>query len=267
MLVRCPAKVNLFLAVGEPDERGYHPVRTVYQAIGLYDELLIERSNEDEVSCDWAELPLENTMTKALRLLRELAPVPPLRLTLTKRIPTEAGLGGGSTDAAGVIRYAMKSFPEVVSDASAREIAFAVGADVPFFLVGGRAKATGYGEVLEPLPDPAQEWLVIVKPNEAVSTREAYAALDHAPREWLEFGTDLHNDFERVAPCICGDIAERLQVHGATRALLCGSGSAVFGVFSDQAAAERGRGRMASEGFDRNWVVPTLSREESLWTS
>jgi 4-diphosphocytidyl-2-C-methyl-D-erythritol kinase len=266
MLVRCPAKVNAFLSVGPRDARGYHPVRAVYQAVGLFDELLVEKAERDEVVCDWPDLPAENTMTKALRFLREQANLPPLRLALRKGIPSQAGLGGGSSDAAGVIRAAMRMLPEQVGGQFAFEVALAVGADVPFFLVGGRARATGYGEKLEPLEDVARSWLLIVKPRESVSTAEAYAALDGERYEWREFGEGLYNDFERVAPCVCGEIAERMQVHGALGALLCGSGSAVFGVFGTEAAANLARARMSDEGFTDSWVAPTLTREESLWT-
>jgi 4-diphosphocytidyl-2-C-methyl-D-erythritol kinase len=267
MLVRCPAKVNTFLSVGPPDSRGYHPLRTVFQAVGLFDELSIERADYDEFTCDWPDLPTENTMTKALRLLRELAPIPPLRIELKKRIPSQAGLGGGSSDAAGVVRFAQRAYGEYVSEHFAREVAIAVGADVPFFLVGGRARGTGYGEALEPLADAPTQWFLIVKPDEAVSTAEAYRALDSAAREWREFSDEPYNDFERVAPCVCGEIAERLQVHGAISALLCGSGSAVYGAFTDERAASGAKERIGSEGFRDAWVVPTLTREESLWTS
>jgi 4-diphosphocytidyl-2-C-methyl-D-erythritol kinase len=138
---------------------------------------------------------------------------------------------------------------------------------VPFFLLGGKARATGYGELLEPLSDVPTKWLLIVKPTESVSTGEAFHALDAAPREWRDFSDEPYNDFERVAPCVCGEIAERLQVHGATHALLCGSGSAVYGAFTDESGATRAKERMAAEGFDEAWVAPTLTREESLWTS
>ncbi len=267
MLVRCPAKVNLFLSVGPPDANRFHPIRTVFQAVGLYDELEIAASERDEVVSDWPELPTENTVTKALRLLRELVPVPPVHITVRKRIPAQSGLGGGSSDAAGLVRAVQRMYPDYTSDQFAHEVAVAVGSDVPFFLVGGRAKATGYGEKLDPLPDQSHKWLLIVKPDESVSTKEAYASLDRAPREWKEFSDELHNDFERVAPCICGEIAERLQVHGADGALLCGSGSAVFGVFDSENLAQSAMANMASEGFDTSWVAPTLTREESLWTS
>jgi 4-diphosphocytidyl-2-C-methyl-D-erythritol kinase len=267
MVVECPAKVNTFLAVGLREPNGYHPVRTVMQAVGLFDSMTIEVSDRDGLECSWEGLPAENTVTKALRLLRELADVPPLWITLQKRIPAQAGLGGGSSDAAGLIRAVRAMMPDLVSERFAFEVAAAVGSDVPFFLVGGRARATGYGEKIEALPDVPKEWLLIVKPDASVSTAEAYALLDSHQYEWREFSEGLYNDFERVAPCVCGDIAERLMVHGASGALLCGSGSAVFGVFGSEESALGALVAMANEGFDQSWVAPTLTREESLWMS
>ena len=267
MRVRCPAKVNTFLSVGPRDARGYHPIRTRFQAVGLFDELEVEPADEDTFACDWPGLPAENTVTKTLRLLRELVNSPPLRIVLTKHIPVQAGLGGGSSDAAGLIRAFRQMYPEQTPDHFLSEVAEAVGSDVPFFLVGGRAEGTGYGERLKPLPDLPKEWMLIVKPQESVSTAEAYALLDGTDREWRPFGEEYFNDFERVAPCICGEISERLQVHGASAALLCGSGSAVFGVFDSEQSASQAKHQMAAEGFVESWVVPTLTREESLWTS
>ncbi|MCH8978595.1 MAG: 4-(cytidine 5'-diphospho)-2-C-methyl-D-erythritol kinase [Armatimonadetes bacterium] len=279
MLVRCPAKVNLFLSVGPRDESGYHPLQTVFQAVGLYDELLVEEAGEDSLTCDWDGLPAENTLTKALRLLRELVPLPPLRLVLTKRIPAESGLGGGSSDAAGLIRAARKMMSDHCPERFAREVAAAVGADVPFFLVGGRAKGAGYGEIVEPLADGDRRWLLIVKPEEGVVTSAAYAALDRGVQarrptpqsgdletlgmtDWGDLG--LHNDFGQVAPKICRELSEKLLALGADGSLLCGSGSAVFGVFGSESDAVRAQGKMQPE---RSWIAPTLTREESLWTS
>ncbi|MEX2243140.1 MAG: 4-(cytidine 5'-diphospho)-2-C-methyl-D-erythritol kinase [Fimbriimonadaceae bacterium] len=267
MLVRCPAKVNTFLSVGAREESGYHPLRSVMQAVGLFDDLSLTVSEVDEIVCDCPDLPRENTMTKALRLLRELARVPPLRIELTKRIPAQSGLGGGSSDAAGVIRAARAMLPDEVSAQFAHEVASAVGSDVPFFLVGGRARVTGYGEIVEPLPDVPETWLLIVRPAEAVSTVEAYARLDESPREWREFSDEHYNDFERVAPCASLELSERLQTHGASGALLCGSGSAVFGTFPNEQDANTAKEKLSNEGFGQSYVARTLTREESLWTS
>ena len=128
LVVACPAKVNLFLSVGPPDATGYHPLRTVFQAISLFDELMIEIADRTEILCDWAGLPPENTLTKTLRLLQEIAILPPLRIYLNKRIPPQSGLGGGSSNAGGLIRAARKLVPSI-TDLEAFMIARAVGAD------------------------------------------------------------------------------------------------------------------------------------------
>jgi 4-diphosphocytidyl-2-C-methyl-D-erythritol kinase len=237
------------------------------QTVGLFDELDITTATRDEIDCDWPDLPAENTVSKALRLLRELVPVRPLHITIHKRIPAQSGLGGGSSDAAGLIRAVQRMYPDYTSDQFAHEVAVAVGSDVPFFLVGGLARATGYGEKVDPLPDAPTKWLLIVKPDESVSTGAAYLQLDGSPREWSEFMNELYNDFERVAPSVCCEIAQRLQVHGALGAQLCGSGSAVFGLFDTEDDAQSAMSRIASEGFETAWVTRTLMREESLWTS
>ncbi len=265
LTVRCPAKVNLFLAVGPADGRGYHPLRTVFQAIGLYDELRLEEG-EPGVEFLGAEVPAENTVTKALRLLSEVVPLPPLRIRVTKGIPGESGLGGGSSDAAGLLRAVPRLTGMTVPAGELAGIASAVGADVPVFLVGGRARAEGYGERLTPLPDSGREWLVVVRPAVGCATGEAYRRLDEMTYEWREFpkGDTLYNDFERVAPCESLDLIERLQAHGARDAALSGSGSAVFGRFGQEDEARGAAKRLLSEGVPSVWVAPTLTRAESI---
>ncbi|QYK53011.1 MAG: 4-(cytidine 5'-diphospho)-2-C-methyl-D-erythritol kinase [Fimbriimonadaceae bacterium] len=268
----CPAKINSFLAVDPPDHSGYHPIRSIFRAISLADELSIQDSpsGKDEIICNWGDLPANNTLTKTLRFLRELLPIAPLRIELTKNIPNEAGLGGGSSDAAGLLRALGTVAPHFVTEQYQREVAFAVGADVTFFLTGGAAKAEGYGQFIEPLPDPEIWHLLLVKPEAGISTPQAYKKLDSTERPHREFPTDLkelYNDFERVAPCICGEIAERLQVHGAKGALLSGSGSAVFGVFETEALAQQAEKHIKSEELGETYLARTLTREESLATT
>ncbi len=258
MLVRCPAKINTFLAVGKLDRRKYHPLRTVFQAVGLFDDLEVEIASEDSFESS-VPLPERNTVTKARRLLGEVAEVPPLRIRLEKRIPSEAGFGGGSSDAAGLIRAVIALTGRPIPEKELGFVAAAVGADVPFFLVGGRARAEGYGEILTPLPDEPEEWLVLAKPEIGGSTPEMFGRLDQLDFEWREFPEDLretYNDFERVAPCECLDLIELLRLRGANRAGLSGSGSGVFGFFDTQEAAQR-----CATGIDvETWVVPTLAR-------
>jgi len=110
--VQCPAKINEFLAVGPRDARGYHPIRTILQAVGLFDELTIsDETEKDTFTCNW-DLPERNTITKAWTLGKELAPLPPLSVTLEKRIPIQGGLGGGSSDAAGFLLDVSHFFAE-----------------------------------------------------------------------------------------------------------------------------------------------------------
>jgi 4-diphosphocytidyl-2-C-methyl-D-erythritol kinase len=267
LAVRCNAKVNLFLSVAPKDARGYHPIRTIFQAIGLSDTLTIETgAAETRIECDWEGLPEQNTLTKTLGFLQEVASVPPLAIRLEKRIPAESGLGGGSSDAAGLLRALSQAMPGAIADPELMRIAAAVGADVPFFLVGGLAKGEGYGERLAPLPDAPREWLLVLKPEEGAGTREMYAALDRIAYPWRDFptGDELYNDFERVARPGSLSLIERLTAAGARDAGLTGSGSVVFGRFPSEAAAREAEARVAQLSQRRMWVVPTMTREESL---
>jgi 4-diphosphocytidyl-2-C-methyl-D-erythritol kinase len=269
MMIRvpCPAKVNLFLSVGPRDERNYHPIRTLFQAIGLFDYLDIEtNADADRISCNWPELPSENTLTKTLRLFREMVPTPPLRIHLEKNIPALTGLGGGSSDAAGLLRGLSFLAEPAPNREFLRDVAAAVGKDVPFFLVGGKARGEGYGECLVPLPDPDPAWFVIVRPQVDCSTAEAYAKLDSVKRPFLDFDerSGLYNDFERVAPSKSLEYVDVLQAYGAMGAMLCGSGSGVFGVFEEETSAKQAIYRLSQDSRIRTWLASSLTREESL---
>ncbi len=265
--VKCPAKINTFLAVGPPDSTGYHPLRTIFQAIDLCDELEIEPATATSISCDWADLPADNTLSKALRLFGEIASVPALAIHLTKRIPAESGLGGGSSDAAGLLRALVQICPGVPMD-HVEMIAATVGADVPFFLCGGRARAEAYGEKLTPLPDAPAQVVLIARPASGSGTAGAYRALDQIDRPFADWPADdrtTYNDFERVAAPASLNLINQMHQLGATCAGLSGSGSAVFGYFGNHQEAQN-----AAEQFGAGvatWVTRTLSRQESLWIS
>lgn len=262
--VLCPAKVNLFLAVGPLDHRGYHPIRTVFQAIDLCDVLRFRVADgEDRIECDWDGLPEENTMTRTLRLVRELIPVPPLHIELEKRIPAESGLGGGSSDAGGLLRALRKIVYPAPPEEFLHDVAAAVGKDVPFFLLGGRARGEGYGERLTPLPDPQGGWYVVVRPHGVgCSTKEAYARLDAMSYPFREFSNelDMYNDFERVAPCESLEYIETFGAYGARGALLCGSGSAVFGLFDDENSARMAVYRLSQDARISVWIAQPMPR-------
>lgn len=264
--IASPAKLNLFLAVGKKDASGYHPIRTIFQAIGLSDDVSIDLGvRENSVVFVGTEIPERNTVSKALRLMAEFCDLPNMAIRIVKNIPTEAGLGGGSSNAAAVIRVVRHLIPERFGERDAFSVAEAVGADVPFFLVGGRAKGEGYGEKLTPLPDPAPGWAVVVKPDYGHSTKEMYDALDEMDYPFAEFPeTDLrYNDFERYA-CDVTDRVERLLVFGAQSGGMTGSGSALYGLFADREKASQAKSRAEGEQLGQAWLVPLLSRAQSL---
>jgi 4-diphosphocytidyl-2-C-methyl-D-erythritol kinase len=181
-----------------------------------------------------------------------LTTIPPLAATLEKRIPAESGLGGGSSDAAGFLRGVESFLGQRVDSQPMADIAAAVGADVPFFLLGGRAEGRGYGEILTPLPDEPERWLVLAMPHVTCSTKEMYARLDEAGRP-----RKVANDFELVAPEQCLDLIKKLRELGSSQAGLSGSGSACFAYFNSQNEAD-----IAASQLPGVWrrVVPTLKR-------
>lgn len=265
--VRCPAKVNLFLSVGPRDGTGYHPIHTIFQAIGLCDDLFLTPVDEETTfDCNWPWVPDDNSVRQALKLVSEIATVPHLSIELVKRIPTQSGLGGGSSDAAGLLRGVQK-LTGVGSEAELRSVALAVGADVPFFMSGGRALGRGYGQRLTVLQDEPREWLLVAKPDIGCPTAEMYAKLDEMDYAWQEFPEDetlLYNDFEKVAPAECVELIDQLCRLGAKDAGLSGSGSAVFARFESEPLAEIACERLMEEFDGHAWVVPTLTRRESL---
>jgi 4-diphosphocytidyl-2-C-methyl-D-erythritol kinase len=265
--VQAPAKVNLFLSVGRPDRQGYHPLRTVFQAIGVYDRIHIAiGTGKCCVAFDVDEIPENNSITKAIELYAALTNLPPVTVRVLKGIPLQSGLGGGSSDAATVLQELQRRLGSPVPVEELSRIAAKVGADVPFFLVGGKARAEGYGEILKPMADEPTRWLLIACPEERCSTGLMFKKLDDLNYEWREFPEKdtIYNDFERVAPCACLELIERMRIHGAASAGLSGSGSAVFGVFDTRELAEHGARKLQAEGVPWVRVAPTLSREDSL---
>lgn len=264
-LTHAYAKFNPRLEVGPIDERGYHPLTTTFQTLSLHDKISAQIAAHDSIEFIDGNVPAENTVTKALRFAREVATFPPLAISVAKHIPSEAGLGGGSSDAAALLRLIRTIAPGMMRATDAHEIAQAVGADVAFFLVGGRADASGYGEVLTPLPDPPEEHYVLIMPATVTcSTKEAYGRLDtlNWQRGTGQEPNRYYNDFERVAPCESLDLIERLQALGAEDAVLCGSGAAVLGRFQSEAEA------LDAAAQVDGWPVRSVPREESLrvWT-
>jgi 4-diphosphocytidyl-2-C-methyl-D-erythritol kinase len=281
--VRLPAfaKINLCLHVVGRRPDGYHELRTIFQAISLHDTLELSRTSKPGIFLETTDATLpagpENLVYRALENLGcEVGFRGGIRARLEKRIPVARGLGGGSSDAAaaliGMLRLTKKRLPldRLIA------IAAGLGADVPFFLFGGRALAVNRGDEIYPLDDLPKRTIVVVSPrNIGVNTKEAYqwmsAELTKSPKPpniwgfcalcWSRQGT-VSNDFE--APVFSrhprlGEIRDGLLKRGAANAALAGSGSAVFGVFRNPAQARR-----AARAFpeDSVFVVETLSREK-----
>ena len=250
-----PGKVNLCLFVGEPRADGYHPLVSVFQSVSLADELRLEpapRATADEVVCSGVEGP--NLAARALAAYREASgwDGPPVRLTITKRVPIAAGMGGGSGDAAAALRLAAEAAGRP-GDPLLAELAPTLGADVPFQLARGRALVTGIGEHVEPLaPGPWGALLLLPSP-EALSTPAVYreadrlgsvrapAALATAEAQVRAGAVPAVNDLQAAARSLCPAIGAALaavSAAGAGDVLVSGSGPTVFGTFDDIERAE-----------------------------
>ena len=264
--VRACAKINLSLGVGPARHDGYHQVRTVLQAIDLHDTLTFTaRPGPFTIVCAEPGIPTDsrNLIWKAAFELSRITGLPGvegIEVRLQKRIPAEAGLGGGSSDAAATLRALSVLWKLKLDAAALASVARLVGADVPYFLVGGAAFGSGRGDDLLPLADIRPFHVVIAKPSFGVSTPAAYAWFDEdggvqaasrALAAWPEALLSVRNDLEppvtRRHPYVA-ELVARLEEQGADAAAMSGSGSAVFGLFSTPARAAKAAKTCAAAG-------------------
>lgn len=286
--VQSYAKVNYTLDVLSRREDGYHSIASVMQTVSLADTLELQDAPGTGIAfeCDAPGVPNDATnlayRTAALAL-QAAGCSRGLRIRLTKRVPAQAGLGGGSSNAAATLR-AVDAFLDLRLDAQAlHRLAAQLGSDVPFFLAGGTAACRGRGEDVTPLPDGPPLWLVIVKPSVGVSTAAAYAAMDADPgrvsaratrsmEQVLAEGDPpaivarMVNDFEAVVLDQHPEIAllmDELTMARARCARLCGSGAAVFGVADTEADAERIAASMRLK-YQQVHVCRTVPRDQAL---
>lgn len=257
------AKINLGLRVIARNPDGYHTIETVFYPIGLKDALEVVPTSENAgytLSVSGTEAlidPEKNLVTKAYRLLTSCHLLPPLDVHLHKVIPTEAGLGGGSSDAAFMLALLNDHLSLGFTRERLLELASHLGADCPFFLINQPVYATGIGTTFSDCPlSLSGYWLVLVKPDVSISTVAAYKAITpmvpaESVRDIVQLPVPawkdrLINDFEPYAFSrhpIIGAIKQRLYDEGAVYASMTGSGSAVFGLFKqpvDLSAAFRG---------------------------
>jgi 4-diphosphocytidyl-2-C-methyl-D-erythritol kinase len=264
---RAPAKVNLYLRVVGRRADGYHELDSILMPVSLYDELALEVRPAPAPSvalrCDHPALPTDDrnlAARAARRFMEEFGLSAAIAIELRKRIPAGAGLGGGSSDAAAVIR-ALAALTRIGDRARLMALGLTLGADVPFFIDPRPARIAGIGERVAPLANPPQLELVIAAPPVEVSTAAVFGALGRdrwsgplAEAAALEaFGAGriveamLVNDLEAVAAARHPEILRLkaiLKDCGATASAMSGSGGAVFGLFPSPAAAEQAAVRM-----------------------
>ncbi len=287
------AKINLTLDVGPRRPDGYHSIRSVMQTLALHDTLTVTRTPEhpgvvlevtgDEaggVPADASNLVLQAAVrlqkTAAARGTLE-ADQSGLHILLEKRIPTQAGMGGGSSDAAAALLAVASLLDIHLSLRRLTELAATLGADVPFFLDGGTALVEGTGDEITLLPPALPFEVVVVKPPVGVSTALAYAALDAeltretgtATERWLTGSDTFANDFERVILTAYPEVARAYSALTWTdetgesfRPLLCGSGAALFCRASDEAAARRLAARAEAHQIGKVWTTRTHEEME-----
>ncbi len=262
-----PAKLNLSLQVFGKRPDGFHNIRSIMVPVSLYDEVTVEEAPGGiAVECDAPGIPTDggNTGHRAAALYIAWAGTPAgVRIRIRKRIPAESGLGGGSSDAAAVLKGMIALTGRRPSSGSLYAMAARVGADVPFFLPGGAALVEGFGDRLTPIPWGVPFHAVIVRPAFGLPTSEGYARLgrlrgDAPPggavpsfRTLSDVAPFVRNDFEAAwgaAHPEIGEIKEELRAAGAAAAGLSGSGSAVFGLFASGGAAREAAGKLSRRG-------------------
>lgn len=277
--VRAYAKVNLDLRVLGRRPDGYHEIRTIFQTIALHDTLWFSPARGPlRITSTSPDLPAGagNIVWKAARSIWRASgragDPRGVSVRIVKRIPMQAGLGGGSSDAAAALVALNRLWNAGLSPADLHRLAAALGSDVPFFLLGGTALGVERGDVIFPLPDLPPRPVVVVQPRDGVSTAAAYAWLAAAGPgaarrhrlavPWAPHGIAVCNDFERVVFTrlrAAARLPALLRRAGAELAMLSGSGSAVFGLFTSERDARRAAGlvRASAEGV---WVTRLKGR-------
>ncbi len=268
MQIEAYAKINLTLDVTGRDARGYHLLSSVFAEISLSDTVSLTPGGKGiTLSCSDPRIPTDgkNLCVKAAkRFLEELSLSGDFQIGLVKRIPSCAGLGGGSSDAAAVIKLLCRHFGISVEDPRVQAIALSVGADVPFFLKGGVCLAEGVGELLTPLSPMPESVILLVKTDEGASTPEVYRLYDglsaSPPLMTPKFLSALQRG-ESVAPYISNHLTaatetvcpsvlrlkNQLTAAGAIASEMSGSGTAVYGLFPDEITAQNAMKKIDAE--------------------
>lgn len=276
MKIKTAAKINLALDVTGRLDNGYHLIESVFQTVGIYDEVTVELSGEGiSLSCELPEMfaksdsiPCDErniAYKAALKFAEETGIAAGCTIHIKKGIPSQAGMGGGSTDAAAVLWCLNELNGKPLDRDRLATLGKTLGADVPFFFTGGTAYVGGIGEEITPLPAFSGRTLLIAKGKEGVSTGEAYARIDalEAPLHpdttglvnALKTSPETSHEFfgnlfeQAVSLREVADIKAAMLASGALNAVMTGSGSAVFGLFSSEKEAGRCANALRGKGY------------------
>lgn len=276
------AKINLHLEVLGKRSDGFHDICTVFQTVSLHDKLTFASCDNVRLTCDDLQIPTDdrNLIVKAAAILRERGPINAgASIHLEKRIPSPGGLGGGSSNAAAALIGLVKLWHIEISQEELANVAAAIGSDVPFFLHGGTAVGTGPGTGITPVNDFAGEYMLIVTPDVAVLTKEAFEGLNLTTEGAKSIlnncrfdgkSIDLHhsairNDFETTIFAAHPEIRmvkQTLLDLGASKAMMSGSGASVFGIFDKEETRQATQKALEKNLNWRMFAVAAISRNE-----
>ncbi|MCH5271477.1 MAG: 4-(cytidine 5'-diphospho)-2-C-methyl-D-erythritol kinase [Lachnospiraceae bacterium] len=297
--IKAYAKINLGLDVLRRRPDGYHEVRMIMQTVGIYDTLVLKKAERgiafhvimagegESPSADAGEVPNneDNLGYKAAKLLMETYGIEEgVNISLTKRIPVAAGMAGGSTDAAAVLKGMNLLFELGLSEETLQELGVKLGADVPYCIQGGTALAEGIGERLTGLSDAPDCVLLVAKPDISVSTKYVYEnlkpdALERRPDIDGMMAAIGEGSLDGILDCmenvlqsvtevkypVIGKLKQQMEAEGAVKAMMSGSGPTVFGIFKEEEKARAAyeavlRGKLAKQVFLTGFINP--SKEE-----
>lgn len=278
-------KINLGLDVNRRLENGYHEVRMIMQAVDLHDTITMEVLEKDEIqiTANDPKIPCNehNLAYKAAKLMKDLYQIDKgLHIHIEKRIPVAAGMAGGSTDCAAVLKGTNQLFDLKLSMQKLQEIGVKLGADVPYCIMGKTALSEGIGEILTPLKTPPQCVVLLAKPDIDVSTKYVY---EHLNLKELKNHPDIdgmvknieNGDLEQLCrkmsnvletvtgekyPVI-GQIEKIMKEAGALQSVMSGSGPTVFGIFTDTKKAEEAQMRIRNENLSREVYITGFAQE------
>jgi 4-diphosphocytidyl-2-C-methyl-D-erythritol kinase len=288
--MHAPAKINITLEIVGSRDDGNHLIRSIMQSVDLYDEVAVTINNNQKIKivCNDLEIPKDERNTAYIAAVEffkytEIEPVG-LNIVIDKKIPTKAGLGGGSSDAAAVIHTLNDIFDAGLSIDQMCEIGEKVGADVPFCVVSGTALVEGIGEILTELPNIPDCYIVIVKPDESVSTALAFKEYDEnvvdkifdVDQAEIVVASIVAGDLENITSNVANDllpiakrlapkveyIIEEMQKCDPMCASMSGSGSACFAIFDKKRDAEKCGDFFEDQGYKNVFLCKPLEKRD-----